>query len=195
MSFPSLRLQPISTAHYLVSGEVMIHESAAIAPGVLIQADPPSRITIGAGVCIGIGSILHAQQGNVEIEPGANIGAEVLLVGRVKIGANACIGSATTVFNGTVEAGRVIPPGSLVGDLGRPVEELQTTDTVIEGEPATAANAPPPAPPPEALGEEPPSNAGVQVFGQVYVNQLLVKMFPNSPRFQVNPEDKPAEGS
>ncbi len=33
------------------------------------------------------------------------------MVGKGKIGANACIGSATTVFNYSVEPGQVVPPG------------------------------------------------------------------------------------
>ena len=43
-----------------LDGNVSIDPSAAIAPGVLLQAEENSRITIGAGVCIGAGTIVHA---------------------------------------------------------------------------------------------------------------------------------------
>jgi carbon dioxide concentrating mechanism protein CcmN len=193
MHFPSLQLQPISHSHYYISGDVLIHDSAAIAPGVVIKADPDSRIRIGAGVCIGIGSILHAHQGDLDIGQGANIGAEVLLIGKVKIGAKACIGSATTVFNTDVGLGQVIPPGSLIGDTSRPAEELEVTDTVIVEEPAPSAEPSPTAqssdPVSEQLETDAPQNGGMQVFGQVYVNNLLVKMFPHAQHFRQIPRD------
>jgi len=68
-------LQPISNSHFYVGGNVIIH-SAAIAPGVLLQADPESQIIIAAGVCVGMGTILHAHAGILEVESGANIGQE-----------------------------------------------------------------------------------------------------------------------
>jgi carbon dioxide concentrating mechanism protein CcmN len=200
MYSPSLQLQPISHSHYYVSGDVTIHDSAAIAPGVLLQADPNSRIIIGAGVCIGIGSILHAHQGTLEIGQGANIGAEVLLIGKGRIGAKACIGSATTVLNSDVQLGQVIPPGSLIGDTSPPIEEMEVTDTVITGEPAPETELPT-SPASDAATEEVvtdmPQNAGVQVFGQVYVNNLLVKMFPHAQHFRQNlsPDDQSLSGS
>ncbi len=126
-----MQLRPISTSHFYTSGDVMIQDGVAIAPGVLIQAEPDSRIIIRTGACIGIGSVLHAYQGTLEIGEGANIGAEVLLVGQVTIGANACIGSATTILNRSIDGGQVVPPGSLVGDTSRQATELQATDTVI----------------------------------------------------------------
>jgi len=59
-------LQLISN-HFYVSGNVTIHPSAAIAPGVLLQADPESQIIIAAGVCVGMGTILHAHAGILEV--------------------------------------------------------------------------------------------------------------------------------
>ncbi|UBF23931.1 hypothetical protein K9N68_19495 [Kovacikia minuta CCNUW1] len=187
MSLPSLQLQPISTSHFYTSGDVTIQDGVAIAPGVLIQADPGSRIVIKAGVCIGIGSILHAQQGTVEVGEGANIGAEVLLIGQVTIGANACIGSAATILNASVAWGQVVPSGSLIGDTSRQMQELQATDTVTypAAEPQNhQAPADPPTVEPTVVepSSKPVESSGVNVYGQVYVNQLLVKMFPNSRR-------------
>lgn len=194
MSLPPLQLRPISTSHYFASGDVTIQEGAAIAPGVLLQADPGSRIVVKAGACIGIGSILHAHQGTIEVGEGANIGAEVLLVGQVTIGANACVGSATTILNSAIEAGRVISSGSLIGDTSRSGEELRVTDTVAlpradavqpgnsfnRADSSTATPAVVPLNPSEAAMSAPVESSGVNVYGQVYVNQLLVKMFPNA---------------
>ncbi|MEX0269478.1 hypothetical protein AB3R30_10060 [Leptolyngbyaceae cyanobacterium UHCC 1019] len=191
MSSLSLQLRPISISHYYVSGDVTIQEGVAIAPGVLIQADPDSCVVIKTGACIGIGAILHASKGILEIGEGANIGAEVLLVGQVSIGRNACIGSASTILNSSVASGILIPPGSVVGDLSRPpstpeTDELQATETVFyppaeSATPEPSSTNPDPAQSPEStlVINSDPSAQNLNVYGQVYVNQLLVKMFPH----------------
>ncbi len=198
MSLPPLQLRPISTSHYYVSGNVTIHDGAAIAPGVLIQADPDGCVIIKSGACIGVGSVLHAHQGTVEVGEGANIGAEVLLVGQVTIGAHACIGTASTILNSSIELGRVIPPGSLIGDTSRQPEELKVTDTVVyppapngQSVQQSVVTAAEPSQPEET---RPVESSGMNVYGQVYVNQMLVKMFPHSQRAKdSNPQsDKPA---
>ena len=189
MSLLSLQLRPISISHYYISGDVTIQEGVAIAPGVLIQADPDSYVIIKTGACIGIGAILHASKGILEIGEGANIGAEALIVGQVSIGRNACIGAASTILNSSVASGTLIPSGSVVGDLSRPPDELQATETVFY---PPAESQPPTEPPPPKLdpahspestlvNNSDPSAQSLNVYGQVYVNQLLVKMFPHHP--------------
>lgn len=113
-------------------GDVTIHPSAAIAPGVLIQAEPDSRIIIKAGVCIGMGTVLHAYQGTLEIQESVNLGAGVLIIGHGTIGANACIGTSTTVFNSSVEPGQVLAPGSLYGDTSRKISQDQGHEPLAE---------------------------------------------------------------
>ncbi|PAX53130.1 transferase [Brunnivagina elsteri] len=113
MSVPPLRLG--SSFESYISGEVIIHKSAVIAPGVILQAAPNSKIIIGAGVCIGMGSIIQVDRGTLEIETGASLGAGFLMVGEGKIGSNACIGAATTVFRTSVASTQVIQPGSILG--------------------------------------------------------------------------------
>jgi carbon dioxide concentrating mechanism protein CcmN len=124
MSVSLLRLGDRFDSH--IHGDVIIHPSAVIAPGVILQASTNSTIVIGAGVCLGMGSILQVSEGILEIEAGANLGAGFLMVGAGKIGANACIGSATTVFNCSVAPGQVIPSGSILGDTSRQIVEPST---------------------------------------------------------------------
>ncbi len=101
---------------YYVSGEVQVEAGAGIGAGVLLRANPGCRIEIGRGVCIGMGSILHACGGSLVVEAGATLGMGVLVIGQGTIGKNACIGSETTLLNCSVLSHAVIPPRSLLGD-------------------------------------------------------------------------------
>ncbi len=124
-------LPPISNFNCYVKGDVSIDESVAIAPGVILQADPDSKIIIAAGVCIGMGTIIHAHKGTLEVEAGAILGAGVLVIGKGKIGANACIGSVTTIWNTSVEPYQVVVAGSLLGDKGRQVADAEGLATGV----------------------------------------------------------------
>lgn len=140
--FPqSLHFEPINTTQYCVSGDVVIHEGAAIAPGVLLQADPGSRIIIRSGVCIGLGSVIHAYHGTITINEGANLGAGVLLIGDVSIGARACLGSAVTVLDESVGAGAMVASGTVLGDRSRQVDLDALLNSIPMNEPE------PPEPP------------------------------------------------
>lgn len=127
MSVPPLRLY--NNFETFFSGEVIVHASAVIAPGVIMQAAPNSKIIIGSGVCIGMGSILQVDAGVLQVESGANLGAGCLMVGAGKIGANACVGSATTIFRSSVEPGEVVPAGSVLGDKSRSFSEPSIKET------------------------------------------------------------------
>lgn len=117
-----------------------IDPSAAIAPGVILRAAPDGKIVIASGACIGMGSILHAHQGTLEVEAGAILGAGVLVVGKGKIGANACIGSASTIWNNSIEPWQVVPATSVVGDKGRQPADDSSTST---SPPSANASSPP----------------------------------------------------
>jgi carbon dioxide concentrating mechanism protein CcmN len=185
-------LHPISNSDFYVSGNVVIHPSAAIAPGVLLQADPESQIIIASGVCIGMGAILHAYQGRLEVQEGVNIGAGVLIVGKGKIGTHACIGSATTILNPSIGRGEVVSPGSLIGDTSRQASETprpETTNTLVldsssnqQGlsenqsikDSATLASEPSSnQPEPELSG-----TSSTPVYGQANLNRLLSTLLP-----------------
>ncbi|MDZ7993432.1 MAG: transferase [Nostoc sp. EfeVER01] len=152
MSVPLLRLS--NNFDNYISGEVTIHPSAVLAPGVILQAAVNSKIVIGPGVCIGMGAILQVHEGTLEVEAGANLGAGFLMIGKGKIGANACIGSATTVFNYSVEPGQVVPPGSILGDTSRQIEPTKQLETSTNN-PTSTTNTPP-------LKEEENSSGGVK---------------------------------
>ncbi|NEO42116.1 MAG: transferase [Moorea sp. SIOASIH] len=142
MHLPKLLLS--NNSHIYVEGNVSIDPSAVISAGVILRADPDSKITIAAGVCIGMGAILHAHKGTLEVESGASLGAGVLVVGKVKIGANASIGSLTTIWNHSVESLQVVPSASVLGDKGRPLpEQSQPTPDTLEQKPQELSSAVP----------------------------------------------------
>ncbi|MBD2385546.1 transferase [Cylindrospermum sp. FACHB-282] len=140
MSVPPLRLSNNFDSY--ISGEVTIHESAVLAPGVILQAAVNSKIIIGPGVCIGMGTILQVHEGILEVEAGANLGAGFLMVGKGKIGTNACIGSATTVFHCSVEPGQVVPPGSILGDTSRQISETEQPEASATSPTSTSTEKP-----------------------------------------------------
>ncbi len=214
-------LQPVSNSDIYVSGDVTIHPGAAIAPGAILQAAPNSRIAIGAGACVGMGAVLNAYQGAIEVESGAVLGAGVLVIGKGKIGANACIGAATTIFNSSIESMAAVPAGSLIGDPSRQVaaiSELETVTSVqsavdaespsqkpeLVTDEASAVDAESPPPQPETISEpevevapnssepEPsPPKEKVPVVGQIYINKLLLTLFPHGQ--SLNHRDRESE--
>ncbi len=199
-------LYPISNFESYISGEVTIDPTAAISPGVLLQATPNSKIIIAAGVCIGMGSVLHAHGGTLEIEAGATLGAGVLVVGQGKIGANACIGSATTILNCAIESGQVVAPGSLLGDTSRsvaasePAANPNSISSPSKPSPQTleSGDFQPPEPSPQTLesGDSQPNESESQksqstelttynngnqvVYGKASLSQLISTLFPHS---------------
>lgn len=219
-------LQPLCNPQSYVSGDVTIDPSAVIGPGVLLAAEPNSRIVIAAGVCIGMGTIIHAQEGSLEIESGAVLGAGVLVVGAGKIGANACVGSCTTLFYSSVESKQVIFPGSLIGDKSRSTVDVTTVEVTSQETKETQPKPEPPVtPPPEnhdlsvdseqlepektevqsqvsevanesqptQLEVEVPTNASVQVYGQLHLNRLLLTLFPHNQSLKPPNQDGKAE--
>ncbi|MDX2254537.1 MAG: hypothetical protein NW214_03385 [Pseudanabaenaceae cyanobacterium bins.39] len=113
-------LEPIGDLRSYVYGDVVIDDSVAIAAGVLIQADSGSRVTIGAGACIGMGVVIHAQDGILEIGAGANLGAGVLVYGNSKIGDRACIGASSSIVRAVIAKGEIVPPCSLINGSEQP---------------------------------------------------------------------------
>jgi carbon dioxide concentrating mechanism protein CcmN len=162
-------LQLSSNSQILMSGDVVVNEGAAIAPGVILQAEPGSRISIAAGACIGLGVILHAREGTLEIGAGVILGAGVLVVGAGTIGTSACIGAGTTLINPCIDQMQIMPAGSLMGDTSRQATAEATAAEATAAAPTAAptspetpeATTPPVAPPiePPAPPQTPPQTA------------------------------------
>jgi carbon dioxide concentrating mechanism protein CcmN len=193
MSVPSLRLH--NNFEPYISGEVTIHPSAVLAPGVILQAATNSKIIIGPGVCIGMGSILQLNEGTLEVEAGANLGAGFLMVGAGKIGNNACIGAATTVFNCSVEPGTVVPPSSVLGDTSRQISLTQPQEPVANH--AASTNAQQPQPEDKNLGgnEEKPisissTNLSASAFLELKHQSVSVPQPSPTPSAQPPPTEK-----
>jgi carbon dioxide concentrating mechanism protein CcmN len=179
-------LPPTDATCYHKVGNVIIHPSAAIAAGVLLCAEQDSSIQIGAGACIGMGSILHAQGGRLEIAEGAIVGAGALVMGSSKIGIHACVGAASTIINSEVASGAVVPPGSLLGDTSR--QGLTSPPTAT----ASPGFTPQPFAPESLNGNEHsalvPSGSetaiapqrNTTVSGVDYINRLKGKLFPEA---------------
>lgn len=185
----------VEGSQWLTNGDVAIDPGAAIAPGVLLQADPGSQITIRAGVSIATGAILHAHGGPLVIEPGATIGSCVLIIGAGSIGTTACIGAEATILNPAIAPGEIVPPRALLGDTSRRVDLSALPDPAASGFAPTDASLNPGSPQPQgaagsaALGTAasvgglsttaPISLAAPPVYGRAALQQLLATMFPS----------------
>ncbi len=202
-------LQLSSNFQVCISGDVVVDEGAAIAPGVILRADPDSRISIAAGACIGMGVIIHAREGTLEVGAGVILGAGVLIVGSGAIGANACIGAATTLINPCVDKMQILPAGSLIGNDDRQVTleatvepkaepkaepeiPAATTQPVEEPVETSEADRTKPETPPETTSssestaaEQAPQPGEVPtiLYGQAHINRLLGTLFPYRQSF------------
>ena len=208
-------LQLSSNSQILMSGDVVVNEGAAIAPGVIMQAEPGSRISIAAGACIGLGVILHAREGTLEIGAGVILGAGVLVVGAGTIGTSACIGAGTTLINPCIDQMQIMPAGSLIGDTSRQASaeataaaptaaptspetpEATTPPVAPPIEPPSPAQTPPQtapetaAEPPESTAAEPPQPGETPtiLYGQAHINRLLGTLFPHRQAFNRSEEN------
>lgn len=201
--------QPTINKDIRISGDVEIHPTASLAPGVILQAAPEHKIIVGADACIGMGAIINAAQGSIEIGSGAILGAGVLIIGASKIGSNCCIGTSTTIFQSDVATMVVIEPGSIIGDGSRQVDknsheqsETQSSknsknvnhvgvkydsksDSVDKPQHQSVQNShevpdSPSVTPVETATQNPPNQNKKPVVGQLYINELLITLFPHN---------------
>jgi carbon dioxide concentrating mechanism protein CcmN len=117
-----------------IYGEVEIHPTASLASGIILIAAPDSQIKIGSDVCLGMGVILNACEGDIEVESGAILGSGVLIVGKSQIGKNACIGSSVTIFKTSVADMTVIAPGSILGDTSRQIDIAERSEVAAKNQ-------------------------------------------------------------
>jgi len=184
-----LSIRPITHCEIIINGHVTIEEGASIGPGVILCAtSDESSIVIKAGACLGMGTVLAAS-GAIEIEAGAILGAGVLIVGKGKIGANVCIGTGATIFNSSIEPSTVILAGSLIGDpseekvpaIESPLAPTEETISAPEKENSVSEISPDPIENREENISKSP------VVGKVYINQLLVTLFPGRQSINNSP--------
>ncbi|ELR99547.1 hypothetical protein [Gloeocapsa sp. PCC 73106] len=184
MYLPSV--QPISHPDVYINGDVQVDPQAILASGVILQAAANSRIVVKAGACLGMGTILNAYHGTIEIGTGAVLGPGVLIIGNCQIGSSSCIGTASTILDTSVEPMTMIPPGSLLGDRshshqGIESEFVETEPELSEAEVETETND-------DLL--EPPKSEKPPIIGEVYINQLLLTLFPGGKNLRKPPLDK-----
>jgi carbon dioxide concentrating mechanism protein CcmN len=198
--------QPSLNKDIRVSGDVEIHPTASLASGVILQAAPNQKIIIGADVCIGMGAIINAAQGSIDIGSGAILGAGVLIIGKSKIGSNCCIGTSSTIFQSDVASMVVVEPGSIIGDSSRQLEldvneqskssssstshqNVHPTATNFEqvnnSTSQAAQNSNDAANSSSAIKVEtstqtPANQKKEPVVGQLYINELLITLFPHN---------------
>jgi carbon dioxide concentrating mechanism protein CcmN len=193
MYLPPLQAMHDSPAQQI--GEVTVHPSVAIAPGVLLQAEAGSRIVIAASVCIGMGAVIHAYGGVLEIQEGVNLGAGVLILGSGVIGAHACVGTSSTVIESSVSSQQILPPGSLVGDRSRsaqpdpvpPPVAVEPTNTPDPWETDSASRSTyqyPDQPSQQAIPTPQATTTNgrmrtAPIHGKDYVNNLLSTLMPH----------------
>jgi carbon dioxide concentrating mechanism protein CcmN len=146
-----------------------------------------------------MGAILQVHEGTLEVETGANLGAGFLMVGKGKIGANACIGAATTVFNCSVEPGQVIAPGSILGDTSRQIAQTaQTKQPESSTNNSTATSAPPEKEEENGLGggkekEVSSTKFSASAFVDFKQNKSISYFkSPATPESQPSPVEEPA---
>jgi carbon dioxide concentrating mechanism protein CcmN len=174
----------ISDDHLYISGNVTLDASAAIAPNVMLQADPGCHLIIAAGVSIGSGCVLHAHSGTLEIDAGATLGSGVLILGSGKIGANACIGSRATLIDSSIEPEYTVPTGAIIGDRSRQDASTQPNSTQSQNGATPSVAAETPSTPAETNGAAPVKENGKAkpVHGQVYLERMMVMMFPHQQK-------------
>ncbi|MEL6160585.1 MAG: hypothetical protein AAFR18_15355 [Cyanobacteria bacterium J06627_32] len=106
----------MSSTHYCVVGDVTVDDTAVIAPGVVLQASPGSRIVVAPGACLAGGVCIQSRQGVLTVGAGASLGANVLVIGSGNIGENACISAASTLLNPQIAAAELVLPGTVIDD-------------------------------------------------------------------------------
>ncbi|BAQ60287.1 carboxysome protein CcmN [Geminocystis sp. NIES-3708] len=127
MSLPILQPSTIDTTQ--IRGDVTIDQSVVIASGVILSATSGNKIVIRQGVCVGMGTIITAYQGDIEIQENTILGSGSLILGNCTIGSQVSLGASVTVYNENIEAMSVIPAGSIIGDRSRQVS-LQKKEVI-----------------------------------------------------------------
>ncbi|WP_017292634.1 hypothetical protein [Geminocystis herdmanii] len=120
MSLPILQPSTIDTTQ--IRGDVTIDRNVIIASGVILNATSGTKIILSSGVCLGMGTIITAYDGDIEIKENTILGSGSLILGSCVIGSQVSLGASVTIYNTSVEPLTVIPAGTIIGDRSRKVE-------------------------------------------------------------------------
>ncbi|MEN9269654.1 MAG: hypothetical protein Q6L49_02710 [Thermostichales cyanobacterium HHBFW_bins_127] len=167
------------------AGEVYVAAGAHLAAGVILYAQAGSRIEIHSGADIGENCILHACRGSLVIGAGVSLGSRVLIVGAGTIGDQADIGERSTLIDPDIASQTVVPPGSLIGDRSRRVDDpvLYQSLTATAATPAKDAELTEPPRPAQPLSPtqqvQRQASNGRPVPGHASLQQLLRKIYPH----------------
>lgn len=190
-------LHPICNEHFCVSGDVSIAPTATIAPGVLLQADPGSRLVIAADVCVGMGSVVHAHQGMLEIASGATIGTGVLVIGG-RIGVNACVGARSTLWNVEIAPDQIVAADVLMGmERQEPNGSVSQPVAAVAIEPQTESAAEAAITPPtltDPILQNPPLG-GSAIYGKAGLNRLMGALFPYREMLNGSPPNEESDST
>ncbi|MBL1209928.1 hypothetical protein [Geminocystis sp. GBBB08] len=143
MSLPIL--QPSSKDTTQIRGDVTIDQSVIIAPGVILNATFGHKIILRQGVCVGMGTIITAYEGDIIIQENTILGSGTLILGNCTIGSQVSLGASVTVYHSNIEAMSVVPAGSIIGDRSRQVNlkkevAVNTTPPMINSPTQTIIN-------------------------------------------------------
>lgn len=120
MSLPILQPSTMDTTQ--IRGDVTIDRSVIIASGVILNATAGNKIILSSGVCLGMGTIITAYDGDIEIKENTILGSGSLIFGSCLIGSQVSLGASVTIFNTNIAPLTVIPAGTIIGDRSRQVE-------------------------------------------------------------------------
>lgn len=141
MSLPILQASSKDTTQ--IRGDVTIDRSVIIASGVILNATNGHKIVLKEGVCVGMGTIITASDGDIYIQENAILGSGSLIFGNCIVGQQVSLGASVTVYNAKIEAMTVIPAGSIIGDRSRQIdlkqkeEEIKVKEVKVNSAPQT----------------------------------------------------------
>lgn len=87
---------------------IVLGEGSNLQDNVVVHTDLGSPVTVGAGVSVGHGAVLHG----CTVEDGSLVGMNATVLNGAVIGAGSLVAAGAVVLEGTV-----VPPGSLVAGV------------------------------------------------------------------------------
>ncbi|MGI0482496.1 hypothetical protein ACN4EE_17145 [Geminocystis sp. CENA526] len=142
MSLPILQPSTIDTTQ--IRGDVTIDRSVMIASGVILNATFGHKIILASGVCLGMGTIITAYDGDIEIRENTILGSGSLIFGSCVVGAQVSLGASVTIYNTDIEPLTVIPAGTIIGDRSRQVELKRDNNSSVSQIKQEESNSSPP---------------------------------------------------